>query len=276
MQHLLNTLSTFKVGKNWNSAGAIVGASVCQLAAALSALDNASKGSLVDINFPQVIPQGRIKTGSKNGHSHVSYIEYMTAAMEPHPGIGGDELYLDPVTFRRDHHDQSVRKIFDQVLVGTKDTPAQRPTCSHTHDFNLTYRGARLVDDECKLTAKTENESVLVLHSANQLAYKDTALAILSTNTCFRFFSSRKIIAGGKVLTSVCETKKFKLGSIIDISVDSDEGTEWLHTLPPFLITDNGKNTVFVEDDKHILGRAQLHSTKGPRNQGSWQLLFLT
>ena len=37
------------------------------------------------------------------------------------------------------------------------------------------------------------------------------------------------------------------------LRVDSDEGTEWLRTLPPFLIKDNGKNTVFVEDDKHIL-----------------------
>ena len=35
--------------------------------------------------------------------------------------------------------------------------------------------------------------------------------------------------------------------------MDSDKGTEWLYTPPPFLITDNGKNTVFVEDDKHIL-----------------------
>ena len=59
-QPLLNTLSTFKVGKNWNSAGTAVVASVCQLAAALSALDNASKGSLVEINFPQEIPQGRV------------------------------------------------------------------------------------------------------------------------------------------------------------------------------------------------------------------------
>ena len=136
--------------------------------------------------------------------------------------------------------------------MGTKDTPAPRPTHSHTHDFNLIYRGARLVDGECKLTAKTEDDSVLVLHSANQLAYKDTALAILSTNTCFRFFSYRKNIAGGKVITSGCETKKFKLCSVTDISVDSDEGTEWLRTPPLFLITDNGKNTVFVEDDKHI------------------------
>ena len=167
------------------------------------------------------------------------------------------------------------------------------------------------MDGECKLTTKAEDESVLVLYSANQLAYKDTALGILSTNTCFQFFSSRKNIAGGKVLTRVCETKKFKLGSITDISVDSDGGTEWLHAPPPFLITDNGKNTVFVEDDKHILEiwseqRSQVksliyavvqsldwlvqavtdmkirkvggevHSTKVPRNQGSWQLMFLT
>ena len=184
---------------------------------------------------------------------YVEYVEYVTAAMEPRPGIRGDDLYMDPVTFRRDHHDQSVRKIFDEVLVGTKDTPALTPTRFHTHDFNLTYRGARLMDGECKLNTKTEDESVLVLHSANQLAYKDTALAILSTNTCFQFFSSRKNIAGGMVLTSVCETKKFKLGSITDISVDSDEGTEWLRAPPSFLITDNGKNTVFVEEDKHIL-----------------------
>ena len=55
------------------------------------------------------------------------------------------------------------------------------------------------------------------------------------------------------MITSVCETKKYKLGTITDISVDSDKGTEWLRALPPFLITDNGKNTVFVEEDKNIL-----------------------
>ena len=79
-----------------------------------------------------MIPQGRVEIGSKYGHSHVLYVEYMTAAMEPCPGIGGDELYMDLVTFRRDHYDQSVHKIFDEVLVGTKDTPAPRPTHSHT------------------------------------------------------------------------------------------------------------------------------------------------
>ena len=50
-QHLLNTLTAFKAGKNWKSAGAAVGASLCQLADILFALDNASRGSLIDINF---------------------------------------------------------------------------------------------------------------------------------------------------------------------------------------------------------------------------------
>ena len=233
-QHLLNTLTAFKAGKNWKSAGAAVGASLCQLAATLSALDNASRGSLIDINFPQVIPQGRVQTGSDCGNPYVLYVEYMTAAMEPHPAIGGDELYLDHVTFKKDHHDQTVCKIFGEVLVGTKDTPSPRPTRSHTYDFNLTYRGARLVDGQCKLTAKTEDESVLVLHSVDQLAYKDSALAMLTTNTCFRFYSSCKGIARGKVTTSICETKKYKLGSVTDSTADTDVGTEWLDSPLPF------------------------------------------
>ena len=44
-QHLLNTLTAFKAGKNWKSAGAAVGASLCQLGATLFMLDNASRGS---------------------------------------------------------------------------------------------------------------------------------------------------------------------------------------------------------------------------------------
>ena len=71
-QHLLNTLTAFKAGKNWKSAKAAVGASLCQLAATLSTLDNASRGSLIDINFPQVIPQGRVQTGSDCGNPYVS------------------------------------------------------------------------------------------------------------------------------------------------------------------------------------------------------------
>ena len=177
----------------------------------------------------------------------------MTAAMEPRPAIWGDELYLDHVTFRKDHHDQTVCKIFDEVLVGTKDTPSPRLTHSHTYNFNLTYRGARLVDGQCKLTTKTEDESVLVLHSADQLAYKDMALSMLTTNTCFRFYSSCKDSARGEVTTSICETKKYNLGSVTDSTADTDAGTEWLDSPPSFLTSEKGRRHEFVEDDNCIL-----------------------
>ena len=41
--------------------------------------------------------------------------------------------------------------------------------------------------------------------------------------------------------------KKYKLGSVTDISVDSDDGAEWLHAPPPFLTTENGQNSVFID-----------------------------
>ena len=200
-----------------------------------------------------MIPQGRVQTGSDYGNPYISYVEYMTAAIEPRPAIGGGELFLDDVTFKKNHHGQTVHKLFDEVLVGTKDTPCPIPTHSDTNNFNLTNRGARLVDGQCNLTAKTEDESVLVLHSADQLAYIDTALAMLTTNTSFRFYSSSKHVARGKVTTSICETKKYKLGSVTDSRADNDAGTKWLDSPTSFLTSEKGVTHRFVEDDKYIL-----------------------
>ena len=47
---LLNTICTFQVCKNWNSDGAILGATMCQIASMLSGLDAASRG-LIDVDF---------------------------------------------------------------------------------------------------------------------------------------------------------------------------------------------------------------------------------
>ena len=68
--------------KNWNSHGALLGASLCQLASMLLCLDKASKGSLIDNNFAELIPQGKVQTGHKHGHHEVSYVEYMTSGKE--------------------------------------------------------------------------------------------------------------------------------------------------------------------------------------------------
>jgi len=251
-QHLLNTLSMFKVGKNWNSAGANLGASVCQLATILSSLDTAMQSELIDVNFPELIPRGNVETGSKHGHCHVSYVEYMTSSFEPRQVITGDELYLDPVKFRRDHHDKKVRQIMDEKVIGI-DAPAPRPTRAHTFDFNLTHAGARLLDGECKLTSNPEQEGVLVFHSADQLAYKDTALAMLTTNNSFKFFTSTKNTDTGKISTTFCETRKYKLGSITDIKLDTDCNEVWLLKPPGFIVQQCGSSIVWEEEDEDIL-----------------------
>ena len=56
--------------------------------------------------------------------------------------------------------------------------------------------GVRLIDRECKgdskPKAKSAASSVLVLHSVEQLAYKKTALSMLTTNQSITFFKAFK------------------------------------------------------------------------------------
>ena len=69
---LLNTICTFQVYKNWNSHGAALGATLCQMASMLSGLDKASTGSLIDVDFNELIPKGNVQTGHKHGHHEVN------------------------------------------------------------------------------------------------------------------------------------------------------------------------------------------------------------
>ena len=52
------------------------------MASMVSHLDNASRGSLIDVDFTELIPQGNVQTGHKHGHHDVSYVEYMTSGKE--------------------------------------------------------------------------------------------------------------------------------------------------------------------------------------------------
>ena len=79
---LLNTICTFQVCKHWNSHGATLGATMCQMASMLSGLDATSTGSLIDVDFNQLISKGNVQTGHKHGHHEVSYVEYMTSGKE--------------------------------------------------------------------------------------------------------------------------------------------------------------------------------------------------
>ena len=89
---LLNAICTFQVCKNWNSHGATLGASLCQMASMLSGLDKASTGSLIDVDFNELIPKGYVQTGHKHGHHEVSYVEYMTSGKERSVVTGAEEL----------------------------------------------------------------------------------------------------------------------------------------------------------------------------------------
>ena len=79
---LLNTICTFQVYKIYNSHGAILGATMCQIASMLSGLDAASKGNLIDVDFNELIPKGNVQTGNvqtghRHGHHETSYVEYI-------------------------------------------------------------------------------------------------------------------------------------------------------------------------------------------------------
>ena len=67
---------------------------------------------------------------------------------------------------------------------------------AHTYDFNCTYMGACLIDGECKGESKPDAKSavtaVLVLHSTEQLAYKRSALSMLTTNESITSFDAFK------------------------------------------------------------------------------------
>ena len=186
---LLNAISTYQVGKNWNLHGATLGATLCQMASMLSCLDNASKGCLIDVDFTELIPQGNVQTGHKHGHHEVSYVEYMTSGKETSVVTGVEELYLDHLKFRSEHHDAKVRAIMDREMAEVK-APVPRPMRAHMFDFNLSYKGACLLDGVCKRAQSEHEKAILVFHSLDQLAFKDKALAFLTMNNSLTFYSS--------------------------------------------------------------------------------------
>ena len=252
-KQLLGMMSTLQVGKNWNSHGAALGSCLCQLGAMLSSLDMASNGPYVQHDFPYLIPQGNIQTGHKHGHHDVVYVEYMTAAIEPLVVTGGRQSFLNHGNFIRFKHADKVRAIMDKTLP-TCHAPAPRPTRSHTFDFNLTYCGARLVDGECKGSAAAEDEkAVLVFHSLEQLALKQTALAMLTTNNSFTFYKSKLVHEMKTVQTKYDESNKFDLGPITDTETDDGSALEELQKPPSFDAGGDAVCRVVIENNIDVL-----------------------
>ena len=140
-KQVLGMLSTMEVGKNWNSHGALLGASICQTAAMLAGLDKATTQELISPDFVVLIPQGCMQTGHKHGHHDVSYVEFMASQDDVLVAMGAVANYLDHGKFKTDGHAEKVMHVMDRSLPGTT-VPVPPPTRSRTFDFNLTYRGA--------------------------------------------------------------------------------------------------------------------------------------
>ena len=174
----------------------------------------------------------------------------MMSAKERSVVTEAEEVYLDHMKFRGKHHDTKFREIMSRELEHHK-APVPRPTRAHTFDFNLLYKGARLLDGECKGTVSEHKKAILVFHSLDQLAFKDEALALLTTNNSFIFYSSWLVDRPNYMLTCFYELRKFKLRPVANIKVDLEKDAEHLQTPPHFMIKGDGQE--FVETDTNIL-----------------------
>ena len=151
--------------------------------------------------------------------------------------------------FRGDHHDQKVCDIMKRELPNVK-APVPRPMRAHMFDFNLTFKGAHLLDGECKLTQSQHEKAILVFHSLDQLAFKDKALALLTTSNSFTFYSSWIVDGAAYIQTCYHELRKFKIGPITKLDEDEDKNAELLKLPLTFAMHGNAN---FEETDKNVL-----------------------
>ena len=185
--------------------------------------------------------------GHKHGHHNVVYIEYMMAVMEQLPKTGGKQNYLTHGNFMKNNNGAKVAAIFDKKIKGSI-VPVPRPTRSHTFVFNLTYCSARLIDGECKGSATEDEKCVLVLHTLDQLALKNSVLGVLTTNNTFTFYKSWLEPATHMVKTVYDESCKFSLGPVYDITTDPGTNVEAWKTSPSFDAVVNAACTVYSEE----------------------------
>ena len=173
----------------------------------------------------------------------------MTSGKETSAVTGAEVLYLDHMKFRGDHLYDKVNEIMNRELPNVK-APVPRPMRAHTFDFNLTFAGACFLDGKCKLAQAQHEKAILVFHSLDQLAFKDKALALLTTSNSFTFHNSWIVNGAAYIQTCYHELRKFKLGPITKLDKEEDKNAEHLKLPPTFGINGNAN---FEETDKSIL-----------------------
>ena len=106
------------------------------------------------------------------------------------------------------------------------------------------------MDGECKGTQSQHEKAIIVFHSLDQLAFKDKALALLTTNNSFTFYNSWIVDGVAYIQTCYHELRKFKLGPITKLDKGEDKNAE--HLQLPLTFAING-NANYVETGANIL-----------------------
>ena len=90
-----------------------------------------------------------------------------------------------------------------------------------------------MLDGECKGHAEKADAAILVLHSLDQLAMKDSALALLTTNFGFTYYKSTLMNGESKTVRTVYqESERFDLGPVAELATDSGTGQDALGSPP--------------------------------------------
>ena len=228
---------SFRANKNWNWHGAMMGATLGSLASLLAFVDKDPPG--LPRNFGQKIPKGVLLTGAKHGHHGTHYVEYMLAASIKDPLTERVESYLSETKFTQKGHAKKVLDIFNQTtehFVGknkeSRYNPTARPTRAHTVDFAVMYKGVYLLDGECKDKAVGSDVAVIVMHSLEQLAYRDEAIAVMTSSTQISLYVSKKNETRKTIKTLYVDFPEYKLGGLPDLSQDDDDEATTIAAIP--------------------------------------------
>ena len=118
---------------------------------------------------------------------------------------------------------------------------------------------AHLNDGECKGESKPDTNSaasvVLVLHSTEQLAYKRSALSMLTTNVSITFFDAFKDRDTKRIYVTFHELPRYDLDPVQDLRKDLDKSLPELADPPKYCIPsdDGGFNKEYEEGLQYIV-----------------------
>ena len=127
-----------------------------------------------------------------------------------------------------------------------------------------------LIDGECKDTAGNAQKAVLVLHSLNQLTYKDCAHSMITTNNSFTLVQASKNMSTNRIETHLMEMLKYRLGGVKSLNLDDDPESRspGLAFPLPYTLLEHG----FTEKDMYEDDQETMKIWRGMRSQ---QKLYL-